>query len=620
VYAPETSSRTFRSAQIQLTWRCASTSASNFTGWRVGITLGAAATYDVDYSPTAQGNTGDHECSFFVRDVTKYFNDNFGAGSSQTCAVGFAMSQAAIRAVNNITCKLILTYEYDDSGLTTAIKTVRIPIQSHHELLTNAQQEIGTTGGTNNAPVNQIPLLDTFLPEASKTVRQAFIEMYANEGSATGVDYNAFLQVDAVAEVTRATLEAALTTGTFYHDIYIYDTGTHVTSAAHAFKMRALATARFDCAGAVLVVTYEYNASTTTTVLNSLVLSLDNRNMGMFVNGTTAADQDVLSTDIWVEEPGIITLKQSGVLMWMHAAGAATVNVAANNQTSRAYTITAVAPTSGDQTIIHRVDHSSGWTLGRGKNTLLLKLFTSTAATAVINGAVVYLNYTSSKATPGIGSHNHSTCWSIGEFPTTGAAAATQEILTTASGTTIPNIPEDKWVTNNVTFEVFDRCAAASQTIGLSIENLAGEFYGDGWSNPGTVYRTTDGELSTYCSVINATELFNRFSTISGSLSSEGTRKYRLQTDTAALTIVRQWITHNSLFFTVSGTIVGYTGGGSDVEALVYSRGTNVLVASGISIDGGYYTATVPDSNYPHFVAFRQDAVRMGRSDDGTPE
>src|SRR5690349_5044078 len=59
---PETTSRTFLSVEVEIIWRCGVTvTAANYTGWRVGIKLGAVAFSDQDFTPTAQANTGDHE-------------------------------------------------------------------------------------------------------------------------------------------------------------------------------------------------------------------------------------------------------------------------------------------------------------------------------------------------------------------------------------------------------------------------------------------------------------------------------------------------------------------------------------------------------------------------------
>ncbi len=197
LYLPETTSRTIRSVAMVVSFNWEAAIASNLTGVRLGIKLGAASVSDQDWTPTAQTNTGDPESVVgFTRDVTSYFVSNFGAGASQTCEWSFVAQASAAVFVGLLTCELFITYEYDDAGITAELKTVVIPLQSHHTTLTAVLQEFGTTGGANNAPANQIPALDTFLPEASKVIRQAYFIVECNDAGAATTDYIFYWALD----------------------------------------------------------------------------------------------------------------------------------------------------------------------------------------------------------------------------------------------------------------------------------------------------------------------------------------------------------------------------------------------------------------------------------------
>lgn len=75
---PETTSRTFRSVILKVSWRCGvTTTASNYTGWRLGINLGGVGASDQDYTPTAIANSGESQMFIFDRDVTSYFTTNW---------------------------------------------------------------------------------------------------------------------------------------------------------------------------------------------------------------------------------------------------------------------------------------------------------------------------------------------------------------------------------------------------------------------------------------------------------------------------------------------------------------------------------------------------------------
>lgn len=615
---PETTSRTFRSVKIVLSWRDASTTVTNYTSWRIGIKLGAVAFTDVDYAPTAQANAGDHECSFINSDVTAYFVTNY-TGSSMNAQVGIAVATAAAQNINNITAKLIITYEYDDAGLTSEVKTVRLPIQSRHALLTNAQQEIGTTGGTNNASANQIPILtggSGILTEASVSIQQAWIEVWSNDAGAATTDFNAFYQIDSAGEVTRATLEQALNNGVFYYDIFIYDTSTYSTTSAHAFKARSSTTSRFDSLGAVLHVTYTYDPSTTTSVLNSVILALGPSLHPTRLMGTTAGDGQVYSCDYWVEEPGTITTLQSGALMFVQSAGGGTFRCLAGGQAERSYTMTSLV-NSGGNVIVHRCDHgTSPWALARGFNNLDFKIYTTAADVATFCGGIVYLNYTSSVATDGVNVHNKSTFWSLSDFPTSGAASTSREITTTNQHT--PNIPETNYFLNGVVYQVFNRHSTALNPQSLFAEALSGEWNADGWLQVGSAWFANDGELNTTVFWMPALDLFNLTNQFSGKMNIETARKYRLQTQTAALQwLSGVWVTYHGITFACAGTVGGSSGGTVDVAAL---DTTDYLKWGTSSRTGdGSYSITVYDNTRSYFVEARESASLLGRSDNGTP-
>src|SRR6185369_4429841 len=83
---PENTSRTFRSVIVHVFCRDNQNASTSLTSWLIGIKLGAAAFDDVTttFTMTASGVSEDY---YFKRDVTAYFNTNFGAGTTQTCQV-----------------------------------------------------------------------------------------------------------------------------------------------------------------------------------------------------------------------------------------------------------------------------------------------------------------------------------------------------------------------------------------------------------------------------------------------------------------------------------------------------------------------------------------------------
>lgn len=621
LYAPETTSRAFKSVMIEINWRDAYTTVYNVSGWRIGIKLGATAVNDADFSPTAIGNTGDHEQGVVIRDVTPYFQANFGSSASQTCQVSFAMATATAANVEGITAKIIMTYEYDSTSGSVVVKTVRIPIQSHHTLLTTAMVEIGTTGGTTNAPANQIPALDTFLPETGKNYKQMWFEMWSNDASSATTSCKPDYQIDSGASASRISANQALNTGCYYYDIwqtYYYD-GVNApqtvysipTNAVHAFKVSCSPTSRFDTYGGLYCVTYECDRSASI-VMNSVILPVDT-NPG-YVQGTSASNANYMQRTIWISEPSPVAIAQSGILVYEQSPGGATLNLAAGGQTARPYTLTALVNSGGHATM-HRVDHSSGWTLARGKNDLQLRTYTSALAAVNSLAGFVYLNYTSGSARGGEKAHNHTTIWFLGGILATGATATTYEIVASSGcPTRTPNITQADYFLNGVGYELSSRNPAATNGISVFAEKLAGEFNGDGWKLLDSWPSTNDGELASYNYVAPALDNFNQDSRHAGQMNIESNRNYRIGYTTAAMPWLRMFLTYHCNTFTVSGSFSSPSGTGAGVMVDIIRANDDAWSGSVVSTASGSYVATVFDDVYGYYASASQDSTHIGRS------
>jgi len=625
---PETASRTFRSVHLEISWRDAFSAAVNVSGWRIGIKLNNLAPTDTDYTPTALTNTSDHECSKLLHDVTAYFVSNFGTETTQSCVASFALSTASISAATSICIKLIITYEYDDAA-STLVKTVRIPMQSHHALLTTAQVEIGTTAGVNNAPANQWPLLDTFLPENNKVIKNLWVETFGNDAGAAATHFSGVIQIDSATEIPRGQIVQSLNTGTMYWDTWVtryitalsgtVDDGTFpATNAAHAFKFRSTLTNRFDTYGGVIYVTYTYDASSAR-IINSMLLGID-ANPG-WVGSTTAADRNHLMKTFLIEEPGIISGLNSAIVMFPQSSNGATFNVLASGhntaeQSTRAYTLTALV-NSGGHAVVHRIDHSNGMAWNRGTNYVHVKIYTSAASTiSDMSGSYVIINYTSDKMTAGEGAHNHTTSWFITNQITGGAGTSMTEIATTNQRT--PNIPETNYVLNGTFYDMWFRFGAATNGIIWKAQRLTGEFQGEGWQLTDTHFYQNDGELSSTRFTFAAFESFNRYGWLNqNELNIETARKYRLETATAGFFSCNLWVTYYTTPFIVSGILTGYTGNGTGINVGVHQDSDGQIVNIGTSVSG-LFSLVVPDNTINYFAQAYQDGTHLGRSDIGT--
>lgn len=615
LYVPE-SGVTFKSVVIEVTVR---DQFSASTTWpqvlRLGIKLGAVAFSDVDYTSQGLASTGDHNTLKWSRDVTSYFVTNW-TGTSMTSQVGLVVATTNPQNMGNISAKVYITYEYSDAS-STHIKTIRIPIQGEHTTIGTSAVEIGT-GGANAAAANQIPLLDTFLPETSKTIRQAWIEIVGVDGGAATTDFNAFYQIDSATEVTGQTLEQALTSSAGFKWISIYNTGTHVTSSAHAFKVRSSLASRFPMVSAILHVTYEFDPASTT-ILNSLFIPVQGQDSAGYLQGLlTAPGHDSYGFDLWVEEPSTITLKQSGLVLFGSIdSSSVTVNVWCGSQAERVYSHPNVVQTGG-LTWVHRTDHGSGWTLARGKNRLTWNTYCSVSTRLSIGGGFAIVNYHSGRAIDGPGVHNQSTMWNIADPVLAGPVSSPNEIATSAQRAP-PNFGAHYFL-NNVGVHRRQTGSAPPSPV-YRMQVLSGEFDAVGWVTAG---RVMAGHTEVGCveSTFGFTSWFDESDQAAGKLDVETARLVRLEQNPGGGSphdAARLWTTHHEIEFEVTGTVTGFTGDGSGIAIELWDQTDRKRVGTATTAVGGGYTVKCYDDTHTYYTEARTSSTLMGRSDDITP-
>jgi hypothetical protein len=606
LYLPETTSRTFRSARIVVGYRDTATAATSLTSPLVGIKLGAAAFSDVTLgAPT--GNSGESVHYIFERDVTSYFNTNFGAGASQTCQVG---TQHAGPSVTNITIKLILTYEYDDTSATTRVKTVRIPIESTVGALTATLANVGT---------NQIPALDTFLPEASKTYRRIWIEAYYNEYTAGAANDAALgIAVGGQAEQLTAVHESSLASSCAGWVVFDQTAAAWSKASAQAIQARSsnITTAStFNHVGFVLYVTYEYDHSASSTIINSLMIPLGTIDLP---GATAATDAAQIEKQFYIEEPSTITLVQSGALIAYSQTAAVGPSIAFGGQTARAYTDTAQA-FCGETFLTHRVDSGgaagAGIALARGLNKWRWAIHIGTAgfSPGSFDGWLM-LNYTSGKSAQGDGAHNQSVHFSMQD-------SQSSNTISTITAAQFIYIPETKWWRNGLGF-YSNSCghAASPQYWFLGAEVLAGEGNRQDFREIGKGWFTHDGEVGWMPFMVDAQDEaageFQRFDNDPDTerLTLEGSRRWKLALGQAGSRPLACWLTYHSITFTADGTISGSSGG--TVNVACYRKSDGLKLGSTSRVGNGAYSISVYDNTETIFTEARESGVLLGRSDD----
>jgi len=595
MYIPE-SSPVFKSVILEMTAYDTSVAAS-VTAVLMGISLGAVARNDLTVTQTIT-NSGENQAFIFTRDVTNYFSTNW-TGTSMTVGSRLTITGVGTRSC---TSKLIVTYQYDDTD-TTQIKTVRIPMEGNTGNLTAVLTDLGGVA-------NQIPALSTWLPETSKVIRDIFFETYTHTGKDAGTtDRTLNMSFNSGTNTISATYESGLVTDYPIKRIDKLISGTTpLYSTASAWSVEASTSnvdMPFPCLSGIYVVTYEFNASTTTEVMNSLLLPIIDEN-GFIPSGSV--DRQRYVKKVYVEEPDTIALDQSAVLFSCIDAGAVGIDLTIGAQTSRIYAHGAATSRAGAMYMMRRFDagaaEDSTIILSRGTNLIEVDYFTtsSLAGTQGTNATgLIILNYKSGKSPQGIGAHNKTTTWCIRPY-TLSNPIPNQTVF---SGSRVPEIPETNyWITCNgletkllTTGGTAGTLATSIQAEILPTETLIASYTaeGKGWidyySNmynsdaeigPSIMWNTCKGSF-----VQNPDEDYNSLASRGHILYETGNRVYRYDQLTAIGHIqVQKYLTYHSITCSIGGTVTNYDPGAGSPQ--IFPK---------IYLGGGYNVASLLDSS-----------------------
>lgn len=598
----ETASRTFRSAIVEVTCIDNAATAASLTSVLIGCKLGAAAFSDLTVTTTVT-NSGEHQSLYFIQDFTSYFNTNFGAGTSQTCQIGVNFGGLTTQ---NITVRIYLTYEYDDTSATTRTKTVRIPLDSIVGALTTSLASIGTS---------QVPALDTFLPEASKVYRDIFFVIDGNESNAGVTNHQHGMALDAEAVALDGAHQNALNSSRWYRRIWKRTDMT--TNATHDVKSStsSLTGATHNHQSVLLVVTYSYDHSTSSSLMVSVMHPFNGR------EGYTgdSTDPTVVRHELLVPETNPV-LKQSAVYLNWAIEANANLSIKAGSQTARTYTGAAGTLTCGGFSVMHRIDAGAaagvgGLSLARGFNNLDVTLnSSSTTVRHSFMDGVIYLNYTVDKPAAGSGVVTH-TVGAPGQVFVAGA-------ITTKTTVALTNlIPESNYYVSGM--QCRGAIAAFTADVAGSLALMGKRAAGEGFNGIGAGFEQfsqrhlrTDVENGVFLYHGMVHDNFKQYPTDpSTKLALETSRVWRL--DVSPLAWSSWWVsaTYHAMTWTISGTITGYTGDGSGITVDIFRGDTDQKIATVTTAIGGTFTTPWYDNTVTMYAMARQDGTHLGCSD-----
>lgn len=601
LYIPEGGGTvTFRSVVAQVTFDDIITATGGtLTTKTLNLRLGAAAYTSIANANTLT-NSGENHSFWLSADYTSHFTTNW-SGTSMTCDFQLQINQSTgtTTGMVNVCVTLDITYEYDDTQ-TTHIKTVMIPLNAP----VGAIATVATTYDT-------IPVLDTYLPEASKTYRQIFVVMQGNEHrNAATTDHTMTLRVG-TATVTTGNYEGALASDRFFRYVWNVTSAYPSTAATQTWQPTATV-ARVNHFQAYLVVTYEFSPGSSSTIMNSVMLPME---LASPMGGTTSADYQRGTRELFIEEPTTITTSRVAFyVFWQQIAAISTLNFRIGTGAFTAYTDTASVLCGSNAAMVR---NDSAFTLARGRNSLNFDVYRSDTADFGWNLSGFWIvNYTSGKATAGVGAHNHTVEWGLQQNGT--AAAATNYTV----AATAPAIPETEYFITALGTQLIVEPSGTVAPSGYTVlvERLAAEG-GIQWEPAYIDSSQTDPEVGTFLMYSQMRTLFLRWPGDPGSdrMDLETSRRWRVHTNGS--TAVSGWIslmvtfTYHAITFAVSGTVSG-SSGGSVTIGVWRSSGEKVLSTS--RTGNGSYSVTWYDDTEDLFSEARESATLVGRSDTGT--
>jgi hypothetical protein len=615
IYCPEMSGTvTWKSCTVEVGFGDVITATGGtITEHRVALSIGGAgATTITELDDIA--NTGENMSGAIGPfNFTAHFVANWTSGTSKTWDLGvyFDQSTGTTQGMTNVTAILRLTYEYDDTQ-TTHAQTVRIPFDSR-------VNSMATSLGAVIDTVPQLTGAGGFLEGlASVVVRDWYLVFEGNDANTSTTDSSGFFyKLNAEAWRQSGPIESALASSRWWRLVGSEKHAIPDTSVSHPVTgSMGGAVSLFHNLSAHLVVTFEYVPSLSSRAVQSVVIPME---LASPIGVTTAAEASRFRRDLFVAEPGTITLLHSAVRVHYNVgAQVSGINVRAGAQAYRTYTHTGAANPGvcGMWNLQQRVDaggvQGAGMTLARGRNTFTLDMYTTDTTDQMTNvSGYLLLNYSSDIATTGVGSHNHTVWWNLLQWD----AALTDRNRINNYAVTIPET--DFWVVS-FGFVFIMWVSTLSQAVTFDVEVLSGESKGAGYEDLYADAFQSDAERGCTIVFMRGRDVFQRWPGDADEqrLDFGVSRDYRLFTTTTCSNGLYTLATYHSIVqWEVAGAITNSAGG--TVTLHLHRDSTNEVVKTTTRSGNGAFAFTWYDDTEKVYVTAHESDTLIGRSASG---
>ena len=528
-------------------------------------------------------NSSENNTISLLVDLTYLFNSQF-SGTSQQLDLKVAME--SVNGIQGdypvISGELYITYSADNQN--TRIKTVTIPLNSSPSVLTSTLTSIGS---------NQIPQLSTYLPEASKTIRNFYIVFTGNDITTTPIATEFAMRLDSDPErYTWAQVSGGIDGNLIK---YIFNKDDIDTSSTHDIQM-ALTSRNTNIRNWQMyaVVTYEYDASITSRVINSLILPFETSST--FLQQDDPINADRIRKNFYIQEPGTIDNERIGC--YLSFSDNTSPNLKVKEMNESAYTsVQWVAPTTTTGGFRY------GWILpsqniSRGLNIIGVDVYgeyngNSEPSCAYTCGYFL-INYHSDVSTIGIESHNK-TVFCI--------SAIQNNNIRHNRGKNILSNPFPYWFINDFgLFGEFYQATAVSPSITIDsryiIENTSNTNNTRAVIGTGGVLQDTETIL--YDNIVSDRDLVKKYP---GDLHDHRVVDLfaggNWLIDYGYLTTIggmHTIATCHEIYYNIIGSVLGYTGNGAGLTVTFYDDDTSEVLFATTTVAGGTFTTVWYDN------------------------
>ncbi len=640
IYLPENSPLhpvTISSVYVENYFRDATTTTGNNIV-QTSVALVISGTKQGVSESTVLNNTGENIGGIygplnFLNIFTQSFGTPFSSALSYSAEVYYTQTGGVGMGMRGVNTLLGITYIYDTSAVTHS-KSVIIPLY-------NVSGALPLAAVSASSIFCKIPVImsssEDYLVEASCSISQYFIVLEGNSClNNTIIDYSCSYKIDDSGSLgyTLPTVEAGLGSDIWMRYIIPFASESiPALNTTHSFNLWSSQAATQHNLSAKLFITYNFIPSQSTRFLNSykLALEFDSPITGGTLTSTSSCN--TFDRTIVVSEPGPISLKNSGVEIYGHAAASPGISIRVTSQSVNRVYDSIGTTTCGMFQFMHGLTSGSYWqngavtqqnampNFGGGENPFKIYLHRVNANNLTNVSGHCYLNYLSGTSSLGPQAHTHTVEYllrSMSYVPTLEAGQQFHPKLAQFTGSqnwwlTSLGVENLYWDAAAVNFVATDTSVVASESI-----NIASPFNTPvGMRRLYSDFSVKDAEIGFGRWIVRARTDFKRYprDLDTDRLHPTGSRRWRT---IAASTIAygnELFFTYHQLTSSIAGTISNSNGGTINLE--LYKTTTNEIYdRTTRSGDGTYaFVAYDPYSEW-YVVAYENDTYK-GRSKNG---